>query len=86
MNCMPIARLDGVGFEIAPSGDQERFVPEGEEVAWRWTLSARQPGQQRLSVQLRLRWVPGPGRVPARHANHRPMRAGWMCRSPRSWG
>jgi len=56
-----LARLDGVGFEIAPSGDQERFVPEGEEVAWRWTLSPLKPGQQRLSVSLVLRWVPGPG-------------------------
>ena len=56
-----IARLDGVGFDIAPTGDQERFIPEGEEVAWRWTLAPRSPGQQRLSVQLWLRWVPGPG-------------------------
>lgn len=56
-----IARLDGVGFDIAPSGDQERFLPAGEEVAWRWTLSPRKPGQQRLSVQLRLRWVPAAG-------------------------
>ena len=56
-----VARLDGVGFDIAPTGDQERFVPDGEEVAWRWTLSPRKPGQQRLSVQLRLRWVPAAG-------------------------
>lgn len=56
-----IARLDGVGFDIAPTGDQERFLPAGEEVAWRWTLSPRKPGQQRLSVQLRLRWVPAAG-------------------------
>lgn len=56
-----VARLDGVGFEIAPGGDQERFVPPGEEVAWRWTLSPRAPGQQRLSIQLRLRWVPAAG-------------------------
>lgn len=56
-----LARLDGVGFEIAPAGEQERFIPEGEEVAWRWTLSPLQAGQQRLSVSLQLRWVPGPG-------------------------
>lgn len=56
-----IARLDGVGFEIAPTGDQEVFLPEGEEIAWRWTLSPRSPGQQRLSVILWLRWVPAEG-------------------------
>jgi hypothetical protein len=56
-----LARLDGVGFEIAPTGEQERFIPEGEEVAWRWTLSPRQPGKQRLSVNLRLRWEPAAG-------------------------
>ncbi len=55
------ARLDGVGFDLSPAGDQERFVPAGEEVAWRWTIAPRKPGQQRLSVQLRLRWTPGPG-------------------------
>lgn len=58
-----VARLDGVGFEIAPSGDQVRFIPAGEEVAWRWTLSPRAPGQQRLSIQLRLRWVPAAGKA-----------------------
>lgn len=56
-----VARLDGVGFDIAPGGEQERFVPEGEEVAWRWTLAPRRAGQQRLSVQVHLRWVPAPG-------------------------
>jgi hypothetical protein len=56
-----VARLDGVGFDISPTGENERFVPAGEEVSWRWTLSPRKPGQHRLSVLLRLRWVPGPG-------------------------
>lgn len=56
-----IARLDSVGFDISPTGDQEHFIPEGEEVAWRWSLSPRAPGQQRISVVLRLRWAPGPG-------------------------
>ena len=53
------ARLDGAGFDIAPTGDQERYVPVGEEVAWRWSLAAQRPGQHRLSVQLYLRWIPG---------------------------
>jgi hypothetical protein len=60
-----IARLDGVGFEVAPSGDLQRFVPEGEEIAWRWSVSPRQPGQQRLTVQLRLLWQPAAGTVGA---------------------
>jgi hypothetical protein len=50
-----IARLDGVGFEIEPRGDQRRIIPPGEEVTWRWTLRAQQPGQQRLG-QPALRW------------------------------
>ena len=40
-----LAQLDGVGFEIDPRGEQERFVPEDEEVAWRWTLAPRNPGE-----------------------------------------
>ena len=56
-----IARLDGVGFDIAPQGDQEHYVAPDEETAWRWTLTPRAPGQQRLSVQLKLRWVPASG-------------------------
>jgi hypothetical protein len=56
-----IARLDGVGFEIAPQGDQRHIIPPGQEVAWRWTLAAREPGQQRLSIGLTLRWEPQPG-------------------------
>jgi hypothetical protein len=55
-----IARLHGVGFEIAPSGDQRRLVPPGEAVTWRWSLAARQAGQQRISVELDLRWEPDP--------------------------
>lgn len=47
-----IARLDGVGFDISPAGDQSRLIPPGETVSWRWSLSPRAPGQQRLSVAL----------------------------------
>lgn len=53
-----VARLDGVGFTIAPEGDQAVYIPPDETVTWRWSLTSRQPGQQRLSVSLRLRWVP----------------------------
>ncbi|MBN1370341.1 MAG: phosphotransferase [Anaerolineaceae bacterium] len=53
-----VARLDGVGFEISPNGDQPRLLPPGEGVSWRWSLAARQPGMQRLTVNLILRWEP----------------------------
>lgn len=56
-----IARLHGVGFEFAPTGDQRRMIPPAESVSWRWSISARQAGQQRLSVELSLRWEPDPG-------------------------
>jgi len=60
-NLFGIARLDGVGFEISPSGDQRLLISPGEAAAWRWTLAARAPGQQRLTVNLTLRWEPEPG-------------------------
>jgi hypothetical protein len=50
------ARLDGVGFKIAPAYEEELFIQEGEPVSWRWTLTPSNPGQQRLSVMLKLRW------------------------------
>ena len=56
-----IARLDGVGFQLAPTGEQRRMIPVGEPVAWRWSLAPLQPGKQRLSVSLVLRWEPDPG-------------------------
>lgn len=58
-----VARLDGVGFDISPSGEQVQYLPAGEGLAWRWSLTPRQPGRQRLSITLTLRWVPvtGPG-------------------------
>jgi hypothetical protein len=61
-----VARLDGVGFEIAPGGEQEQPLPVDQVVTWRWTLRPRAPGQQRLSILLTLRWTPeggGPGSV-----------------------
>ena len=55
------ARLDGVGFEISPSEDWVQALPVGEQVTWRWSLTPRSPGQQRLTVTLILRWVPHVG-------------------------
>jgi Ternary complex associated domain 9 len=56
-----VARLDGVGFEISPSGEQAQYLPAGEGLSWRWSLTPRQPGRQRLSITLMLRWVPVTG-------------------------
>jgi hypothetical protein len=53
-----VARLDGVGFEIAPSGDQVRSLPLEETVIWHWSLTPEQPGRQRITLTLLLRWVP----------------------------
>ena len=56
-----IARLDGVGFNISPSGDQVRLVPVDEAVSWRWSLAPNAGGRQRLTISLVLRWEPEPG-------------------------
>jgi hypothetical protein len=56
-----VARLDGVRFNLSPIGDQERYLPPNEVVTWRWSLTPRAPGQQRLSLALLLRWKPSPG-------------------------
>jgi hypothetical protein len=53
-----VARLDGVGFEISPAGEQIQFLLIEEGLSWRWSITPRQPGRQRLSITLLLRWVP----------------------------
>ena len=62
-----VARLDGVGFDISPNGDQPRLLPPGEGVSWRWSLAARQPGMQRLTINLILRWEPQTGTLARPH-------------------
>lgn len=51
-----VARLEGIGFEIAPAAEQVVRLPSGEAVTWRWTLTPRATGQHRLTVNLVLRW------------------------------
>jgi hypothetical protein len=53
-----VARLDGVGFEIAPNGEQPQYLAPGQQVSWRWSLTPRSAGSQRLLVHLVLRWEP----------------------------
>ncbi len=55
------ARLDGVGFEISPVNERQFHLAEGEPVSWRWALTPRSAGRQRLVATLTLFWVPDPG-------------------------
>lgn len=61
-----VARLDGVGFALSPEGDQAQFLPAGQPVTWRWSLTPNDPGQQRLTITLLLRWTPTGAAAPAR--------------------
>lgn len=56
-----VARLDGVGFSLSPTNEQESALPPGETITWRWTVAPNAPGQQRLTISLKLRWLPQPG-------------------------
>ncbi len=64
-----VARLEGIGFEITPQGEQIRLLPPGEAVAWRWSLRPVAPGQQRLVVSLTLQWTPAVGSGATREAH-----------------
>jgi hypothetical protein len=52
------ARLDGVGFAIAPGGDQVQGLPLDQPATWRWTITPLSTDQQRLSILLKLVWTP----------------------------
>ncbi len=56
-----VARLDGVGFDISPSGEIAQYLITGDGLGWRWSLTPRQTGRQRLSLTLSLRWIPESG-------------------------
>jgi hypothetical protein len=61
------ARVDATGFLLSPAGEQERELPAGEPVTWRWTLTPRSAGRQRVAIVLLLRWEPLAGQSgPAR--------------------
>ncbi len=60
-NLYGIARLDGVGFTLSPVGNQVHLLPENETVSWRWSVSAKESGKQRISISLVLRWEPQAG-------------------------
>ena len=56
-----VARLDGVGFDIAPAVEQVSYLPIEQGVTWHWSLTPKNPGTQRLTISLTLRWEPLPG-------------------------
>jgi hypothetical protein len=51
------AQLSSLNFDI-DSPRQTSALPENERVDFRWTISPRQSGQQRLNLELRLVWLP----------------------------
>ena len=53
-----IANLDGIGFDVSPSGAQPKLVTPGEPLTWHWTISPTKTGQQRLSLSLTLSLTP----------------------------
>lgn len=56
-----VARLDAAGFSSEPAGEQAQALPAGQAVTWRWTLRPLNAGQQRIALNLRLRWQPQAG-------------------------
>jgi hypothetical protein len=52
------ARVDAAGFLLSPEGEQVRELAAGAPVTWRWTLTPRSAGRQRVSLVLLLRWIP----------------------------
>ena len=56
-----VARLDSVGLNIDRPGDWEQPLLPGENVTWRWTISAEEPGRQRANLIIHLRFIPKAG-------------------------
>ena len=56
-----IARLGGLGFEIAPEKEQNSMLPSGEVVTWHWSIIPKSPGRHRLTTSLTFRWEPRSG-------------------------
>lgn len=56
-----VASLNGLGFDISPAGDQPSYLPVDDGISWHWSLKPSQPGQQRLTISLKLRWEPVAG-------------------------
>jgi hypothetical protein len=55
-----VAALNGVGIDISPAGDQPSYLPVDQGISWHWSVRPNEPGQQRLTISLKLRWEPQP--------------------------
>ncbi|MBI5052098.1 MAG: phosphotransferase [Chloroflexi bacterium] len=55
-----VARLDAIGFDLSPQAEQTQVVNPEDRVTWRWSLTPRSAGQQRLSISIKLQWRPQP--------------------------
>jgi hypothetical protein len=53
-----IARLDAIGFRVAPEAEIPQGLPLDQPVTWRWTVTPVAAGQQRLTLSLKLLWTP----------------------------
>jgi len=52
------ARLDSAGLEIDRPGDWEQQLHLGEDITWKWTLAAREAGQQHANLTLTVHFSP----------------------------
>jgi hypothetical protein len=53
-----IARLDAVGVDVQPTGNQAKHLVKGESLTWRWTIFPQSAGRHRLGLSLTLHWDP----------------------------
>ena len=53
-----VARLDAIGFDLSPQAEQTQVVNPEDRVTWRWSLTPRSAGQQRLSISIKLQLRP----------------------------
>jgi len=60
-NLSAVARLDSVGLAIDRPGDWEQPLLPGENVIWRWTISATETGRQKANLIIHVRFVPKAG-------------------------
>jgi hypothetical protein len=51
------AVLEGIAFEITPTGEQVWQLRPEETASWYWSLAANKAGRHRLALTLTLRWV-----------------------------
>jgi hypothetical protein len=50
--------LIGAGFDILPGNEQSIELTQGNSVTWRWSISPKSSGRQRLSLLITLIWKP----------------------------